>query len=204
MTLNESLDLLAFNLKLQGKKTQKNILISAGSQADKKKLLPSIRKLYEINCNIYATKGTSVFLNEHGIPNQEIFKISELKEPNIKSFLLNNRFDLILNILTNNEDYDASTDSKYIRSLAIKNSILLITDVDVGILQINEILRNVEIGVFKYKLLDDNKPWDLKSVFYKRVLESGGFACHHAHFDKAYLISEANLMSSMINMQKRL
>ena len=37
----------------------------------------------------------------------------------------------------------------------------------------------------------------------RRVEQLGGFACHHAHFDKAYLISMENLRLSQVDMQKK-
>jgi len=45
--------------------------------------------------------------------------------------------------------------------------------------------------------------WDMRHVFLKKVEERGGFTCHHAHFDKAYLINEENLVLSQRDMQEK-
>jgi cytosine/adenosine deaminase-related metal-dependent hydrolase len=43
----------------------------------------------------------------------------------------------------------------------------------------------------------------MRQVFLDKVQERGGFTCHHAHFDKAYLISNENLMLSQRDMQEK-
>lgn len=200
---DDTVEMLTFNLKLIGRKRKKNVLISAGKVSDKKKMLPAIKKLLELNVFIYATKGTSKFLNKHGIANQEIYKIAEKKEPNIKSFLAEDRFDLVINILTGNIDYDEASDSKLIRVLSIENGIPLITDIDVAILTIEQLVKKQLQGVYRYKIADKSEPWNLKKEFFQLVDECGGFASYHAHFDKAYLISMENLKLGHIDMQKK-
>jgi len=201
--LDETLEMLAFNLKLVGRKTKKNVLVSAGNLSDKEKLLPAIKKLLTLDVNLFATHGTSLFLNKNGIKNQELYKITESKEPNIKSFLGADRFDLVINILVGNNDYDEQTDSNLIRSLCIQNGIPLITDPEVTLLTIDELEKKYNRDVFKYKIADDTTPWDMRREFLKLIQEKGGFACYHAHFDKAYLISKENLKLSQVDMQKK-
>jgi cytosine deaminase len=204
MDIIDTVEMLVFNLKLINKKKKKNVLISAGKLADKEKMLPAIKKLSELNVSIYATKGTSKFLNENGIKNQEIYKIAEEKEPNIKSFLDEDRFDLVINILTGDTYYDVeASDSQLIRTLSIENGIPLITDVDVAILTIEQLVRKQQEGVYKYKIADKSEPWNLKKEFFQLVGELGGFACYHAHLDKAYLISLENLQLGHVDMQKK-
>src|SRR5437667_5606778 len=43
----------------------------------------------------------------------------------------------------------------------------------------------------------------MRLEFLRLVEQLGGFACHHAHFDKAYLISMENLRLSQVDMQKK-
>lgn len=203
MNSPDTVELLAFNLKLIGTKSKKSILLSAGRIEDKERLLPSIRKLLELNVSLYATKGTSRFLREHSIQNVEVFKIAERTEPNINSLLRENRFDLIVNILTGNHSYDEASDSNIIRGLAIEHGIPLITDVDVAILTIDQLINKRNQGVYAYRLADKAEPWNLKLEFLQMVHGLGGFACYHAHFDKAYLISLANLKLSQVDMQKK-
>lgn len=201
--IDDTIEMLAFNLKLVGKKTKKNVLISAGKMADKENLLPSIRKLSDLEVNIFATQGTSRFLNAHEVRNQELYKIAEQKEPNIKSFLSEDRFDLVINILVGNYDYDESTDSNLIRTLCIENGIPLITDADVAALTIEEMVKKHSREIFKYRIADPTTPWDMRKEFFQLAANNGGFACYHAHFDKAYLISMENLKLSQVDMQKK-
>ena len=45
--------------------------------------------------------------------------------------------------------------------------------------------------------------WHIESFFLDKVDDLGGFACHHAHFDKAYLISEEGLKLSQSSLQEK-
>lgn len=42
MIIDDTVEMLSFNLKLIGKKTKKNVLISAGKTSDKEKMFPGI------------------------------------------------------------------------------------------------------------------------------------------------------------------
>jgi cytosine deaminase len=198
-----SIELLAFNLKLLGQRSRKNILISAGKPAGKQRMLSAIRRLTSLNVTLYATPGTFRFLKEHDVASTEIHKITDGRAPNILSFLKANRFDLVINVLTGDNDYDEASDAKLIRSLSIENGIPLITDPDVGIATLEQIVIDNERGTYRYKLADLSEPWNLQLHFLQKAEELGGFACHHAHFDKAYLISMENLRLSQVDMQKK-
>ena len=84
-------EFLGFNLKLLGKKTKKNVLVSAGKMSDKEKMFPALQKLSKLNVDLFATPGTFRFLKQKGIENQEIHKIENRREPNIRTFLADNR-----------------------------------------------------------------------------------------------------------------
>nr|VFJ92283.1 MAG: Amidohydrolase family protein [Candidatus Kentron sp. H]VFJ93206.1 MAG: Amidohydrolase family protein [Candidatus Kentron sp. H]VFK00062.1 MAG: Amidohydrolase family protein [Candidatus Kentron sp. H] len=203
MLRNDTVEMLAFNLKLIGKKINKQILLSAGKKSNKEKMLPAISELISFGVDLYATKGTSRFLNAHGIRNRELFKIAEGKEPNIRSFLTEKRFDLVINVLVGRHDYDESTDSNLIRSLCIKHGIPLITDVDVAIMTIRDMVSQHDRDIFKYKIADPATPWDMRRAFFQLVDGHRGFACYHAHFDKAYLVSMDNLKLTRVDMKKK-
>ncbi len=203
MSALDSVELLGFNLKLLGKKTKKNVLISAGKTSDKEKMFPAIQKLSQINVAFFATPGTHRFLFSKGIESTEIHKIADKIEPNIHSFLRENRLDLVINILTGNNDYDESSDCNLIRSLAIENGIPLFTDVDVSIQAIEQMVKRDREGFYRYKLQDKTLPWDMRQEFLALVEKMGGFTSYHAHYDKAYLISMENLRLSMVDMQKK-
>ncbi|MCD8526307.1 MAG: hydrolase, partial [Alphaproteobacteria bacterium] len=203
MVQNTSLEMLAFNVKMLGHGRKKRVLISAGQTANKKRMLPAIQDLLALDIELFATPGTHRFFNEHNIPSTLIHKISDSQEPNILSFLKDDRFDLVINILTGDEDYDASSDAKLIRTRSIENGIPLITDTDVGIATLAQIVKDSKEGTYQYKLDDDSRPWDLRLAFHKLIRANGGYANHHAHFDKAYLISESNLKLGQVDMQKK-
>ena len=166
-------------------------------------MLPAIRRFISLNVELYATPGTFRFLSAHGIDSTEIHKITDRRTPNILSFLKANRFDLVINVLTGDNDYDEASDAKLIRSLSIESGIPLITDPDVAIATLEQIVVDGERGTYRYKLADDSEPWSLGLRFLQKVEELGGLACHHAHFDKAYLISMENLRLSQVDMQKK-
>lgn len=199
----DELNLLALDIKTVGSRSRKRALLSAGKTADKLRLLPTVYALRNLNFDIYATKGTSHFLNQLNVPNTELHKIAEEKEPNIRSYLERDRFDLVINVLTDDRGYDEESDAKLIRRLAIEHEIPLITDVDVAKLIIDKLEERVREGAYRYKLADKTAPWDMSVVFRKLVESLGGFCNYHAHFDKAYLISKDNLKLSMVDMQRK-
>ncbi len=198
-----SLEMLAFNLKLLGRKSRKKVLISAGKAEDKRRMLPAIQQFLELEVDIYSTPGTHKFLATYGIESIAIHKITDRRSPNILTFLKENRFDLVINVLTGDDDYDEASDVKLIRKLCIENGIPLITDCDVGIATLQQIIRDTSKGTFRYKLSDNSEPWNLRLHFMEAVEKLGGIANHHAHFDKAYLVNMENLRLSQVDMQKK-
>ena len=166
-------------------------------------MLPAIRRALALGVDLYATPGTHRFFETHNIPSTEIHKITDSRSPNILTFLKANRFDLVINVLTGDEDYDENSDARLIRKLSIENGIPIITDADVGIATLDQITIDSERGTYRYKLADDSEPWNLRLHFLQAVERMGGLANHHAHFDKAYLITTENLRLSQVDMQKK-
>ena len=203
MRAPDPLDLLAFNMKLLGKRSKKKVLVSAGRPENKERLLPSIRSLLEMKVDVYATPGTSRFFHLHDVPNTEIYKIADQREPNILSFLKEEQFDLVVNILTGDYDYDEKTDVNLIRTLSIENGIPVITDIDVAVQTIDQIVADHKRERFNYRPDSGAQPWNMQLRFLEMVVSLGGFACHHAHFDKAYLVSLENLQLGQVDMQKK-
>ena len=108
-----SLELLAVQPQVaRGKRSKKSILISAGKPADKERMLAAIRRLTSLSVELYATPGTFRFLKTHGVESTEIHKITDSRAPNILSFLKANRFDLVINVLTGDNDYDEGSDAE--------------------------------------------------------------------------------------------
>jgi hypothetical protein len=194
-----SLEMLAFNLKLLGPKTRKKLLISAGKLQDKARMLPIIRRILSLDIDLFATPGTHAFLDANGVPSTEVHKITDARSPNILDFLRANQFDLVINVLTGDQDYDESSDAKFIRKLSIENGVPLLTDCDVAIAQLEQVLIDAERGTFRYRLSDGSEPWNLKLHFLEAVERLGGVANHHAHFDKAYLITAETLELTQVS-----
>ena len=198
-----SLEMLSFNLKLLGSRSRKKLLISAGKQADKDRILPALRPLSSLGIDLFATPGTHRHLTQHQVASTEIHKITEERAPNILTFLRNNSFDLVVNILTGDDDYDETSDAKLIRKLSIENGIPLITDCDVAIATLKQIIQDAEHGTYRYKIANDAEPWNLKLHFLAGAERLGGLSNHHAHFDKAYLVTMENLRLSQVDMRKK-
>lgn len=200
----DPLDLLAFNVKLLGQRSAKNVLLSAGRMDDKRQLLPAVRRLAGLEqVALFATPGTHRFLAESGVESTLIHKITEHRDPNILSFLRESRIDLVINVLTGDVDYDQSSDAKLIRSLSIRQNIPLITDPAIAEATLLQVVRDQEEGTFAYRVADSAEPWNLRLEFFELCRQRGGVAIHHAHFDKAYLISLANLRLSQVDMQRK-
>ena len=203
MTDSISLELLAFNLKLLSQRQKKMMLISAGRAEHKKLMLPAIKRILNLNVDLYATPGTHAFFQEHGVQSTEIHKITDGRAPNILSALKANRFDLVINVMTGDEDYDEASDAKLIRKLSIENGIPLITDADVGISTLEQVVIDSERGTYRYKIADQSQPWNMHLHFLEGAEKLGGLTNHHAHFDKAYLITQESLRLSQVDMQKK-
>ncbi|MFA4931195.1 MAG: argininosuccinate synthase [Patescibacteria group bacterium] len=113
------------------KMTAKNVLVSIGGATNKQRLLPLIKKLTKCGCRIHATKNTNNFLMENNVDNKLVFKISEEKEPNIDTLMMQKFFDLVINIPSPEDNVNGEkTDGDRIRKLAIYKKIPLITDID--------------------------------------------------------------------------
>lgn len=82
----------------------KSVLISVGSFKEKLELLPTIRKLDEMNFKLYATAGTADFIQEHGIPVQYLEALpadeeeDQRSEYSLSNHLANNLIDLYINL----------------------------------------------------------------------------------------------------------
>jgi len=193
------IDLIGFNLKMLAKGHQRSLLISAGSPEDKQFLLGACRKIAETGIGLYATPGTHRFLGKNGIQSIEM----PWNQPNIRKLIQDEKIDFVVNILTGDTTYDKESDATGIRSLCVKHGIPLYTDREVARETIELVLSDLEKGTFKYSVGSNDRPWDMRAAFLKLVRQRGGWSNHHAHFDKAYLISPANLELGFADMEKK-
>jgi cytosine/adenosine deaminase-related metal-dependent hydrolase len=196
------LDLLQFNLKLLGRKERRNVLVSTGSVEDKRRLLPAIRSLADAGVTLFATSGTHAFLRAEGLQVELVYKISDRVEPNIYTLLANSHFDLIINVLVGDPDYDAASDSRLIRRLSIENGVPLLTDPEVIEMTVPSLLARARRTTSDF-FTHHAGSWDIRAEFFKMVADRGGFANYHSHLDKAYLISLENLKLGQVDMQRK-
>jgi len=56
---------------------------------------------------------------------------------------------------------------------------------------------------FRIKNMEQTNNWDLLSILRKKINDKGGLVCCHAHFDKAYVITEETLKQSMSDMETK-
>ncbi|MGB3242408.1 MAG: ATP-grasp domain-containing protein, partial [Candidatus Omnitrophota bacterium] len=101
-----------------------NVLLTVANK-DKKSLLPLAKKIQELGFNIYATEGTSKFLNDNKIANTEIKKLHEGR-PNIADALKNKELHLIINTPAGKE---SKHDDSYIRMMAIQRKTPYVTTI---------------------------------------------------------------------------
>jgi cytosine/adenosine deaminase-related metal-dependent hydrolase len=197
------IDLIGFNLKMLAKGRERALLISAGSPENKEFLLESCKEMAEIGVKLFATPGTQRFFEENNVASAAAQKISSGAQPNIRNLIQDGEVDFVINILTGRQDYDENSDAREIRSLAIKHGIPLITDKEVAKETIATVLQDIQQGTYDYRARSQDRPWDLRARFMELVEERGGWANHHGHFDKAYLISPENLALGFADMEKK-
>ena len=108
-----------YKLPLEG-----NVLLTVASK-DRENLLPIAKKIESLGFNIFATEGTSQFLNDQGIKNALIKKLHEGR-PNISDAIKNNELHLIINTPIGK---DSKHDDSYIRMMAIQRKVPYVTSI---------------------------------------------------------------------------
>lgn len=106
---------------------KKGIFISLGGDENKIKFLDVIPNLNKLNIPIYATEKTSKFLNENGLKTKKLYKIHEIKKPNIIDIFKLSEVDLAINI-TDPSHKKAVNDDYTIRRHAVDHNIPLYTN----------------------------------------------------------------------------
>ncbi|MCH5220061.1 MAG: carbamoyl-phosphate synthase (glutamine-hydrolyzing) large subunit [Muribaculaceae bacterium] len=106
---------------------QQSVLLSAGDPKDKASLLEPARLLHHKGFKIYATKGTSAFLNAYKIPNTQIYMDHEPGEPKVLQLLRDKKIDLVVSVpkIVDNENID---NGYKVRRLAVDLNIPLVTN----------------------------------------------------------------------------
>ena len=106
----------------------KNILLSTGTGKQKAEMLDAARELVEHGYSLFATGGTSRYLNDNGIPNTLVYWPSEApQQPQALEMLHEHKIDMVVNVPKNLSVGELSNGYK-IRRAAIDLNIPLITN----------------------------------------------------------------------------
>ena len=107
---------------------KKNILLSTGTAKQKASMLDAAKMLSGNGFNIYATGGTSKYLEENGVPNTRVYWPSEEgQQPQALDMLHKKEIDMVVNIPKDLTQHELTNGYK-IRRAAIDLNIPLITN----------------------------------------------------------------------------
>lgn len=97
------------------------------NDSDKERVLPIARELKEMGFEIYATKGTSTYLKEHGVDTMTVFKSDDNMIPNAIGLMRSEKINLIVN--TPSQKSGAVRDGHRMRRLAVELEIPFLTTI---------------------------------------------------------------------------
>jgi carbamoyl-phosphate synthase large subunit len=103
-----------------------NVIITV-KDSDKEEVLPIAQGLYDLGWTIFATAGTSGFLNDHGIPTIRLHKIGAGK-PDILDHIISGKIHLVIN--TPSKGVAHHRDGYKIRRNAVEAGIPCLTSLD--------------------------------------------------------------------------
>jgi len=126
---------------------KKTILLSTGPLESKVDFLESTKVLRQLNYKFYATGGTAKFMKENGIESEVLHWPSENKEPNVISYIVDKKIDLVINIPKSAETTELDNDY-IIRRKAVDFDIPLITNITFA-KRLVEALRDVKLEDLK-------------------------------------------------------
>ena len=109
------------------KAPRKGVLISAGRQEEKHKLLSSVRILRQLGIPIYATNGTARYFAEQGLPVEEVDW--GVIVPTMTRLIQSGQLDFVINLPKNFTRSELSQGYQ-IRMLAIKSGCTLLTNAE--------------------------------------------------------------------------
>ncbi|TSC88067.1 MAG: carbamoyl-phosphate synthase large subunit [Microgenomates group bacterium Gr01-1014_7] len=128
------------------------VFLALGGDKNKLDFLPAAKLLVSMGLKIYATKGTSKFLQAQGINATRAFKISEKKYPSALDLMQQGKIDLAINI-SEPGSAKAESDGFVIRRNCVDLGIPLITNLQAAQLLIS--------SLFTKKIEDlEIKSWD--------------------------------------------
>ena len=135
--LVKALQLMRVKMPKDGK-----ILVSL-SDRDKETGYHAVAALQSMGYRIYATPGTRRFLQDHGIEAEVVYKIEDLREPKVDSFIFSGKPVLIINTPTARSG--SIRDGNEIRRLAIRSNIPLLTNIRLAESMVRSLGSGVDI-----------------------------------------------------------
>lgn len=119
--------LTAAGYKFSTDKESKGVIISVRDQ-DKNEVIEIASRFEELGFKIYATAGTASILNRNMIAATHVYRIHELKEPNVITLLESG--DISYVVSTSETGRKPSLDSVKMRRKAVERSIVCLTAID--------------------------------------------------------------------------
>ena len=118
-------------------------ILATIADQDKEAALPLIRRFYNLGFNIEATKGTAIFLKEHGIRTRVRGKISQGSEEILDS-IKKGYVTYVIN--TSTEGERQTNDGRLIRRAAIDNNVAVFTCLDT-VKVLLDVLEEITMGI---------------------------------------------------------
>ena len=112
---------------------EENILITASGDRRRYEILEAVRMLEEMGYSLFGTEHTAEFYREKGIEIEMLYKIQQSEEPNIETYLKDDRLDLVISIPSMVDYSDrsggpSSYGAKLIRRAAVDYSVPLLNN----------------------------------------------------------------------------
>ncbi len=112
---------------------EENILITASGDRRRYEILEAVRELEEMGYSLFGTEHTAEFYREKGIEIEMLYKIQQSEEPNIETYLKDDRLDLVISIPSMADYSDrsggpSSYGAKLIRRAAVDYSVPLLNN----------------------------------------------------------------------------
>ncbi|MEM4267257.1 MAG: carbamoyl-phosphate synthase (glutamine-hydrolyzing) large subunit [Candidatus Woesearchaeota archaeon] len=106
---------------------KKNVLLSISDEENKFRLLDSIKKLYAMGFNLFATEHTFEFLRKNGLVCQMVLKAHNTQKENALTMIEKKQLDFVI-MIPDHGKREAVTDGYLIRRKAVDHAVPLLTD----------------------------------------------------------------------------
>lgn len=103
-------------------------LITIGEDHNKKKFLPLIKRLTELEFHLFATENTHKFLKKNKVNSIMLHKMYKDEHPSLEDVLRQNLLDLIIDVPYEKQTVQSAKDEEVIREWAVNNEATLVTD----------------------------------------------------------------------------